>query len=289
MSLRDLFVEAAGGQMAPSEDLEAAIARIHADGSAAHPEVAVSPEALARHLGRCLAAAADPPAAVAEARAAEIYLACGCSLGDGRALSIVEAEHMAGARKAVMCLDAPQATRDEALQQLRAKLFVPSGGALPHIAQYAGRGSLAGWLRVGAVRIGLNSLRQSRRRDAREDDWAGDAALPVDDPELDYLKQRYQKELEIAMTRAFEHLADDQRELLRLYVSEGLTLDELARLHDVNASTVSRWLARIRDKLKSDARRHFADACALDASECDSLVALVQSRMHISVERLLAS
>ena len=46
---------------------------------------------------------------------------------------------------------------------------------------------------------------------------------------------------------------------------------------------------RIRDKLQSDARRHFADACALDPSECDSLVALVQSHMHVSVQRLLAS
>lgn len=289
MSLADRFAEAAGGQVAPSPALDAALARAHAAGSAAHPEVQLPAEALARHLGRC-AGADDPVRAVSEARAEDVYLACAATLGDPRALRIVEADHMAGARKAVMCLDAPQATRDEALQQLRTKLFVASGGGLPHIAQYAGRGALAGWLRVAAVRIALNSLRQSRRRDAREDDWvAGDAAPPLDDPELGYLKQRYQQELERAMTRAFERLADDQRELLRLYVSEGLTLDELARIHDVNASTVSRWLARIRDKLQHDARRHFADACRLEPSECDSLVALVQSHLHVSIQRLLAS
>jgi RNA polymerase sigma-70 factor (ECF subfamily) len=170
---------------------------------------------------------------------------------------------------------------------VRARLLVGDGPTPPGIAQYAGIGSLEGWLRVAAVRTALNAIRGAKREVRARESLLAAVGEPITEPELALVKVRYRGALEQATVKAFEQLPADQRELLRLYVVDGLTLEELSRIHDVHTATVSRWLTRIRDKIAADARRYFASECHLPPSECDSLLRVVQSEMHVSVARLL--
>jgi len=266
-------------------NVERVLSAAAARGRRAWPQLALTDEQFVRHLAPRLVSGRDPIVAIEGLRAEELFLACACAHGDPAAVAALEQHYMPAAHKAVMGIDTSQDARAEALQRLRARLFV---GENPAIAQYAGVGSLEGWVRVTAVRTALNTLRGARREVSARDSLLAAVGSSGVEPELELVKQRYRGELEQATVRAFEQLPDEQRELLRLYVVDGLTLEELARIHEVNASTVSRWLLRIRDKIAADARRHFAERCDLPASECESLVRAVQSEMHVSVARLLA-
>jgi RNA polymerase sigma-70 factor (ECF subfamily) len=260
--------------------LDAAVTR----GRRAWPTVTLAPEAFADRLAALAPDDVDPVPAIASLRVEELYLATACLLGDGAAIAELEHKLMPAATRGAAVLVAADAA--EIAQHVRGRLLVAEPGRRPALAQYAGRGSLEGWIRVAAARAALNLLR-GRRRDERTRDAA--AALEVEDlgPELRLVKERFREPMREATQRAFAALPDDHRELLRLHVLDGLSLDELGRLHDVHASTVSRWLARIRDKIAADTRRYFAERCGLPPGECDTLVRAVQSDLELSVERLL--
>ncbi|MCA9620636.1 MAG: sigma-70 family RNA polymerase sigma factor [Myxococcales bacterium] len=277
------FLAASG--TSPHPDLAAALEACLAAATEAHPDLRLDRGQLIDALGSRVGGAGDPVAALAALHAADLYLVVAARHGDTRALAALDAELAVAGRLALSRLELEEGLRQEVVQTFRSRLADDEGSVLDG---YAGRGPLRGWLRTALRRMGLNRLRGEGRRKKREEGWFADYALGEEDPELDLLKDRYRGELEEAIKRAFERLAQDQRELLRLYVIEGNTLDQLAAEHGVNPSTVSRWLARIRDKHASDARRHFAETCALAPSECESLVQLVRSNMHVSVERLLA-
>jgi len=224
----------------------------------------------------------------------ELFLCCACAQGDAAALREFEQAYLPAAEQAVYSIKMPPAQREDVMQLVRTRLLLPetrSDGTSrpPLIGSYRGSGSLHGWLRSTAARTALNSLRGDRRRAARDkQSMASQLASEIDEPELGYIRAHYREELQHALEQAFLRLTDEQRDLLRLYTVEGLGLDELAGIHGVAASTVSRWLARIRAKLGSDARRYFAERLSLADAECDSLVRLLQSNLHLSVARLLS-
>lgn len=267
-----------------TEALEGALAWALERARTAYPDLAWPDEDFVEHLARH-ARSADAEG-VRALRIDELFVAGACAAGRDDAIGHLERDFMGAAAAGLAQMGLSDSKRDEALQLLRHKLLGPADTE-PGIASYSGAGSLAGWLRTAVTRIALNQRRTDQRRQAREEGWFADQLLPDGDPELEYVQQRYRRELQEALTLAFERLQDDQRTLLRRYVVEGETLEALATEHGVALSTVSRWLSRIRDKLAADARRHFAQACALDPSECDSLVRLVKSDLHVSVYRLL--
>src|SRR5947209_904462 len=69
---------------------------------------------------------------------------------------------------------------EEVRQTVREKLLVAAADAPPRIVEYTGRGALAAWLRIIAVRAALN-LR--RRRGDVAPDGASDEAAAARDPE----------------------------------------------------------------------------------------------------------
>ncbi len=138
------------------------------------------------------------------------------------------------------------------------------------------------------MRSALNARRSERRRAAHDDELlARRIASETDAPELELMRARYSESLAKAVALAFRRLTSEQRNLLRMYVIDGLTLTELARMHAVDASTVSRWLSRIRARLLDEAKHGLLARHALRPSECDSLMRVVQHDLFVSVERLL--
>jgi RNA polymerase sigma-70 factor (ECF subfamily) len=187
------------------------------------PGVVVSPAELGRYLAdRRDATFVD-----------DIYLACGCALGKPEAIAVFEAAFRSDVEVVLLRLrlDAPE--RDEVAQHVRIRLFV---GTPPKIAEYAGRSPLGAWVRVVALRCGLNYLRGRRR--AAPPDLIAAVQAPRDPCELTSLRG----ELSAAIQAAFASLSPRQRNLLRQHFVDGATFKDLASAYGVHRVTASLWL-----------------------------------------------
>ena len=89
------------------------------------------------------------------------------------------------------------------------------------------------------------------------------------------------------MRAALEALDDRQRALLRYSLVDGWTVDQIGELYKVHRATAARWVAAARDALGDLIRTEVAKRLAIDELEVDSLIALVRSRIDVSLERVL--
>ena len=222
------------------------------------------------------------------AHAADLRLAMAALRGHPRALVELEANFFpAAARAAARVLG--RSAADDLAQYLRAKLLVADAGAVPKLAEYSGRGPLAGWLRVVAVRAALDERRRANPAEPRDlvDDATFETLLPGSDPELRHLRERYAPEFAVAVRAAVRALTKKQRTLLRLHVLDGLSIDQLGAVHGVHRATVARWIASAREELQRETERLLLERLRITPSELKSLAALVRSQLDVSLAGLL--
>jgi RNA polymerase sigma-70 factor (ECF subfamily) len=164
---------------------------------------------------------------------------------------------------------------------LSERILMPADGAGPRIAEYAGRACLRGWLGAVAKRTALNLRRN--KDDQRHSMFSSTAhALGADvGPEIALLKSRYRREFEAAIRASLASLPAPDRSLLLLQL-EGLTLPQLAAMHNVSRATVTRRLASARDALYVGTRRNLTERLRLSPSEFESVAALVRSQLDVS-------
>jgi RNA polymerase sigma-70 factor, ECF subfamily len=253
-------------------------------GRAAWPEVELSADDLARHVAKL---AGDEPIAswLSDRPAADLYLACGCAALHPAALAAFDEHILSHVESFLTSMRPDRAFVDEVRQVLREKLFV---GATPKIAEYAGRGSLLGWLRVVTVRTSLNlKRRRSETPDGATGEDHGPGREQAGDPELDYLKAHYRSAFRTAIEASFSVLSSEQRNLLRLHFLEGMTLHQLATLFQVHRATVARWIAQTRRDVLEGTRAALRQRLVLETAELDSMMRLLDSRLEVSMRRLL--
>jgi hypothetical protein len=101
------------------------------------------------------------------------------------------------------------------------------------------------------------------------------------------MKRQYGPAFKAAFAAAFSALAPRQRTLLRQQVLDGLTIDELGALYRVHRATAARWLERAREALLSGTRTALERELKVSATECESIMRLAQSQLHVSIRRLL--
>jgi RNA polymerase sigma-70 factor (ECF subfamily) len=218
--------------------------------------------------------------------AADLYLACACAHGVPAALAAFDEHYLSHVRSFVAHMRPDAEFVDECRQVLREKLFV---GAAAKIAEYTGRGSLLGWLRVATVRTALN-LRRSRVASFDGTHRAPTPAdvEPIDDPERSYLQDRYREAFRAAIEDSFAVLSSEQRNLLRMHFMDGMTLHQLATLFQVHRATVARWIAQTRQRVLDGTRSHLQEQLALKTAELDSMMRLLDSQLELSIRHLLA-
>jgi RNA polymerase sigma-70 factor, ECF subfamily len=265
----------------------AAVERLWREGRAAWPGVELALETFAAHIARHTTSASDPDAAAADLYGPDLYLACACAAGDANGLRAFDAQILPQAASALRRVDPSLAFADEVRQLLRQKLFVTDGATPPRIADYAGRGPLTTWVRVSAVRTGLN-LRGSDGRDhPMTSSQVAALAQPVDDPALKYLKAQFADEFEAALARACTALTDRDRTILRLRFVDDLNTDQLGGLYGVHRATVARWIARIRDELFAATRNDLVGRLRLSDTDFESLLRLARSQIDLSLSAVL--
>jgi RNA polymerase sigma-70 factor (ECF subfamily) len=249
-----------------------------------HPEVEAHPDAFVAALARQLDGPDRVPETLAALRAADLYLAVACADGAKGALETFEREVMPAAAASLRRQGLAPSAVAEVQQALRERLFVDKPERQAKVRTYGGRGRLASWVRVAAIRL-AHDLGESQ-------DIVGDDALlqtlaPDGDPELAQLKEGYRAEFRLAFAEAVDALPARERTLLRQHWVDGLASHQLAPLYDVHRATVSRWVIKAQHNLVEQTREALGRRLGLDDAAVRSLVQFIQSRLDASVHRLL--
>ncbi len=271
--------------MASSGDLDAAIRALFEAGRAAWPGVELDAGAFARHVG---AIAAGAPALPPQAHAADVYLACACARGDEAAIAAFGRSFSGAIERAVGRVDPAPAFVEDVRQAVLEHVLVAAPGEAPRIVEYGGRAPLRGWLASVAVRVAI-SVR--RRKDDQPHDRFDEEGAPeavAADPELGYMKSLYKEAFEAAVRAGIAGLSAEERAILRLHLTQGMSVDALAARYGVGRSTAARRLAAARSALRARTRAALEARLGLTRSGVDSVGALVRSQLEVSATGLLA-
>jgi RNA polymerase sigma-70 factor (ECF subfamily) len=280
MSLSDAWraaAKVAPGDL-PDAELEPILAGLLERGRARWPQLPLAPDLLAGEIG----ARARTLDALRALCAEDVHLAVACARGVRGAHQAFEEECLGGRGllAALRRIDPSPAFADEVRQLVREKLFVPAPG---HIVEYSGRGALASWTRVTAVRAAL----RLRRRNPQADEETADEKATGVDPELRFLKQQYGAQLQEAVAASFARLDDEQYNLLRLQLVEGLGTGQIATLFGLDRSTIKRRLAACRETLLAQTQALLRQRLGISPDSFHSLARLLASQLDVSVVRLL--
>jgi RNA polymerase sigma-70 factor, ECF subfamily len=226
-------------------------------------------------------------AAAARSNAADLYLACGCTLGIPEAVRIFEATLRAEAPAALHHMHLQPSAIDEVCQMTRVKLLVGEAGRAPRIAEYTGRGTLRGWTRVVLTRTALNALHGQRREVPLEDALLDQPATDTCDPKLSCLRDRFGVTLDRALEGAMRSLTADERVLLRQRFVDGLTSEQLARFHRKHRITMVRRINGILLELRTRTQALLANEVGCGHSTAVSIVNLGLSQARLRISRYL--
>lgn len=269
-------------------DLGACLAGLAGRARAAWPALELPAAPLAAYLASRLPQAPDPAAQLDAVDVDALALAWACGRGDPAAIALFDERVLAPVCGRLRRLGLSDADIGEVRQLVHVRLLAPRPGAPPRIDDYAGHGDLGGLVHVIAVRAALDLLRRRGREVAGSGDdlWRLPVAGP--DPELELIKAECRSELKGAFEDAVAALSPRERNLLRLHLVDGVTLEQLARSYGVHRATIVRWLQRARASILSSLRRDLGRRLG-DPGEVDALVELARSRVELSLSRVLAA
>jgi RNA polymerase sigma-70 factor (ECF subfamily) len=271
-----------GAPGAESKPIGAALAEIRER----WPDVRLDTSTFARHAAEHVAPRPLNQEELSRVCADELYLACACARGDRAALALLEERYLARLPRSLSRISSSPAFADEVLQQLRQKLLAWDGERPPRIATYAGRGPLMAWLRAAAVRTALN-LRAARPPEPVVDaEIERDLISSAADPEQALMKHQLRAHFRQAVDQAFSALRPAERNLRRLPLVEGLSIDRLAVMFQIHRATAARRLERARARLREVARLRLADGAGLRESELDSALRLIRSEAEANLSPL---
>jgi RNA polymerase sigma-70 factor (ECF subfamily) len=258
---------------------DATLRRAYDDGKAAWPQVILSFEAYRSHCERVFGD--GEPGWDWTRYAADLYLCCACAAGDPDATRALEKDALPQIVKAISRIDADSEFVKEALQTLRHKLLV---GDKPKIADYAGRGSLVAWLSVAGARVALDAVRSRKARKISHADLPEKLAQDHEtSPLSDIVRSRYRDSFQRALRSAVSALPSRDRNLLRLQLVGGCSIDQLGKMYLVHRATAARWLESARTRVFESVRAQMKKEHRLTDGEFDSIARGVRSQLDLSI------
>ncbi|HEY5927359.1 MAG TPA: hypothetical protein VIV11_37000 [Kofleriaceae bacterium] len=236
----------------------------------------------ARYLARRLDPGVELTAGLAEVWIADLYLACAVIAGVAGAHAAFDKILRSDLPPAIRTVETKPDAIDEVLQLLREKLLVPADGAL-RLESYSGHGPLGGWLRVSALRIALSLKRRRQPELAPEEELTAILDL-APNAEVKVLAHQVGSDLRASLRAALAAQPARIRTVLRMYYADNQGVEDIGRVYNVHASTVSRWLAKARADILAQTRAELMTR--LHTSQVDSLLGHAAS-LEISIESLL--
>lgn len=215
---------------------------LYVAGKSRWPELELTFETFRQH---CLTLGA-PWTSSSEVYAADLFLCCACLHGVAGAGGALQREGAVAVRTAINRVSHDSEFVEEVTQDLWNKLLV---GPEAKVAYYSGRGPLNGWLRVAATRAALDHARQQKAARLRHAELS--AALPAAGlgPDIHLLQERYREAFSSAFKSALASLSAQERNVLRLHLKHGCTIDQIGKAYNVHRATAARWLERARARV----------------------------------------
>lgn len=276
------------GDSIPEHELAARLDALHAEGRAAWPNIALSPEAFARHLGAVTQTESDVVAALDAVRAADFYIAAACVFRVVGAENAFAKRYLGNVPSYVARIDPSPAFGDEVTQELSSKLFVPEPGGVAKIALYTGRGQVEGFLRTAAANIAKNLKRVPAMDHLDTTKQNREPARDLD-PEVLLLKKRFAAEFDQAFSETVAQLTSDERKVLKLHYLTGLSIDDVGTACNVSRATAARWLAKARTRIVQLTYKSFATAAGPSSASPESMLALIKSELGASIAKSFES
>jgi RNA polymerase sigma-70 factor (ECF subfamily) len=264
----------------PSGELAAPLSGAIRDARSAWPEVDVADDAFAAYLV-ARAGGLD----VSGLHVSDLYLACACARKDKAAMAVFDREFVAPLASIVERGGAPPHVGAEVTQILRERLLVGDATRPPRIVDYSGRGSLAGWLRIAAVR----EVSKVHRHERAQAGLRPDEPPPAATPEEAAIRARYGEAFNTAFRDAFRALPSEDRLILRLHFAEGLNLDGLASALGFSRATAGRRIVTARTRLRDETLRLLAERLDASPEEVDSVLKALRSRLDITLGALVSA
>ena len=274
---RDIEVDTDG-----NEDLERILEAATDRGRAAY-DFELAKEDFAAYLGARVASAESLTNSPIE----DLFLACGCVLGNRRAGACFQQRYGPEIQLALRLVPDAIDMANEISQLVVTQLLLPDDKGKRGIESYRGRGALFSWLRVVAVRRALRELGKGKRETALGDEQL--LASLEQAPELGYMKELYRSAFRDAFAESLVELDYDARVLLRHHYVHGLSIDKLSALHRIHRATAARRLAKSRETLLQGTRRRLLTTLRVDSDELDSIMRLIASHLEASMGGLMSS
>ncbi|MBX7098917.1 MAG: hypothetical protein K1X89_14505 [Myxococcaceae bacterium] len=269
-------------------DAETVIDALVGQAQAARPAFAPDARAVRLHFAARLAESPAPAKQAQALQAEDLYWAYCCGTGDRAAIAAFTRELLPRARASVAHLRMTNDLVEELQSLLTERFLIAPRGSEPKVLQYSGRGTLASFLCVAAVRQALDLLRQRKVPLAPLDDRRDVAEQVAEtDPAMAVLRRRHRPQFKRAFEESFAALSPEERNLLRLSEVEGLGIDALATMFGAHRATMARRLVKIRSQILSGARERLGEWLELSSPELDSLLRELRRDFSLSVNRLL--
>lgn len=234
-----------------------------------------------------LARSLPPAVLTTESKAADLWLVCACIHDYPDAWNILENQYLPRAKRLLRRMGNSPDIIEDILQELRRKIVEMSCPATDE-AGYSGRGDLAGWLCIVAVHAANRRHVLEQRETTLES--SPTLMLPSTDvdPEMAFLQKEYRQELLAAFKEAIASLTARERNLLRLYFLDSLSIDQLAGLYGVHRVTASRWVNQVRDSVALRTREYLARQITLSEAGFQRVLGLIASQIRPNIEAAVA-
>jgi RNA polymerase sigma-70 factor (ECF subfamily) len=224
-----------------------------------------------------------------------LYLACACADGDADALAAFEERILTPLGSTLRRLATFDGFVDELKQRVRTRLFVGGADGKARIDSYRGQGDLASFARVLATREALALRRPNEREllagghEQLEALVRSPDAWPVKDPEMVYLRKKYEAEFVEAFRGGVASLSSNERNLLRYHYLNRLSIDHIGAILGIHRVSAARRLNKVRDTLVTATRQLLRQRLhVLSTTELDSVLRLIESDVDVSLGRALA-
>ncbi|MGC4079501.1 MAG: hypothetical protein QM702_21165 [Rubrivivax sp.] len=275
------FHEALGASASEAED-ETAGARLR---RAIARAPAVDPLAFAAHVASVCTGTLDDLALD------DLALAFACVHGDLAALAELERTMIEPMPRTLARMRPDPKLVDEVRQAVRERLLLPSArndDGRARLLDFRGTGPLGAWVRVVAMRLAYDRLREGSQTELETDAEAFERLADASDaPDVAYLRETHMDDVKAAFAEAAAKLGSEERLVLRAHVVDGLTIDQIGALYQVHRATAARWIQHAKEALVDALREALGRRIGASPSACESLVMLVGSRIDLSLERVL--
>src|SRR5262245_61492296 len=213
----------------------------------------------------------------------DLYLACACASGDGKALRVFDetlASDLAAIHRRYAYLPAEA---DDFRQLVYEKLFA---GDKPKICEYAGRGELKTWVKVALTRLFMNAAtRETREVPVHEEIFL--ALRDTNDPEIAAIRRAHLEAIRQSFHDAGDRIGFRDRNLLRYAIVDGLGVAGIAKIYAVHKATAARWLADAKDAIGTELRVALKERLATSDSDVASILRAMQSQIDLTLAQSL--